>query len=50
MTTRTSNYPSPEVLIAIMNNQRDFGDHHARTQRWYRIPVNNANRFIPTQI
>ena len=43
--TATSNYPSPEVLIAIMNNQRDL--EIARTQRWYRIPVNNANRFIP---
>ena len=43
--TTTSNYPSPEVLIAIMNNQRDL--EIARTQRWYRIPVNNANRFIP---
>ena len=41
----TSNYPSPEVLIAIMNNQRDL--EIARTQYWYRIPVNNANRFIP---
>lgn len=43
--TTTSNYPSPEVLVAIMNNQRDLGI--ARTQHWYRIPVNNANRFIP---
>ncbi len=43
--TTTSNYPSPEVLVAIMNNQRDL--EIARTQRWYRIPVNNANRFIP---
>ena len=40
----TSNYPSPEVLIAIMNNQRDL--EIARTQRWYRIPVKSANRFI----
>ncbi len=43
--TTTSNYPSPEVLVAIMNNQRDL--EIARTQRWYRIPVNNANRLIP---
>ena len=43
--TTTSNYPSPSVLVAIMNNQRDLGI--ARTQHWYRIPVNNANRFIP---
>lgn len=42
--TTTSNYPSPEVLVAIMNNQRDF--EIARTQRWYRIPVNSADRFI----
>jgi very-short-patch-repair endonuclease len=41
----TSNYPSPEVLVAIMNNQRDL--EIARTQHWYRIPVNSANRFIP---
>lgn len=41
----TSNYPSPDVLVAIMNNQRDL--EIARTQRWYRIPVNSANRFIP---
>ena len=40
----TSNYPSPEVLIAIMNNQRDL--EIARTQRWYRIPVKSANRLI----
>ncbi len=39
-----SNYPSPEVLIAIMNNQRDL--EIARTQRWYRIPVKSANRLI----
>ena len=42
--TTTSNYPSPEVLIAIMNNQRDW--EIARTQRWYRIPVKSADRFI----
>ena len=42
--TTTSNYPSPEVLVAIMNNQRDFGI--ARTQHWYRIPVKSADRFI----
>ena len=42
--TATSSYPSPEVLIAIMNNQRDL--EIARTQRWYRIPVKSANRFI----
>lgn len=43
--TTTSNYPSPEVLVAIMNNQRDL--EIAQTQGWYRIPVNSANRFIP---
>ena len=42
--TTTSSYPSPEVLVAIMNNQRDL--EIARTQHWYRIPVNNADRFI----
>ena len=41
----TSNYPSPEVLVAIMNNQRDL--EIARTQHWYRIPVKSADRFIP---
>ena len=40
----TSNYPSPEVLVAIMNNQRDL--EIAQTQRWYRIPVKSADRFI----
>ena len=42
--TTTSNYPSPEVLVAIMNNQRDL--EIARTQHWYRIPVKSADRFI----
>ena len=42
--TTISSYPSPEVLIAIMNNQRDL--EIARTQRWYRIPVKSADRFI----
>ncbi len=41
----TSNYPSPEVLVAIMNNHRDL--EIARTQRWYRIPVKSADRLIP---
>ena len=39
-----TSYPSPEVLVAIMNNQRDL--EIARTQRWYRIPVKSADRFI----
>ena len=42
--TTTSNYPSPEVLVAIMNNQRDL--EIAQTHSWYRIPVKSANRFI----
>ena len=42
--TTTSKYPNPEVLVAIMNNQRDL--EIARTQRWYRIPVKSADRFI----
>lgn len=41
----TSNYPSPEVLVAIMNNHRDL--EIALTQRWYRIPVKSADRLIP---
>lgn len=40
----TSNYPVPEVLVAIMNNHRDL--EIVRTQRWYRIPVKSADRFI----
>ena len=40
----TSNYPCPEVLVAIMNNHRDL--EIARTQRWYRIPVKSANQYI----
>ncbi len=40
----TSNYPSPEALVAIMNNHRDL--EIARTQRWYRIPVKSVNRYI----
>lgn len=43
-----SNYPSPEVLVAIMNNQRDLG--LVRTQNWYRIPVKSADRFIRADI
>ena len=42
--TTTSKYPNPEVLVAIMNNQRDL--EIARTQHWYRIPVKSADRFI----
>ena len=40
----TSNYPVPEVLVAIMNNHRDL--EIARTQGWYRIPIKSANRYI----
>ena len=40
----TSNYPVPEVLVAIMNNHRDLAI--ARTQGWYRIPIKSANRYI----
>ena len=46
--TTTSNYPFPEVLVAIMNNQRDL--EIARTQHWYRIPVKSANRLIRDDI
>lgn len=41
----SQNYPTPEVLVAIMNNRRDL--EIARTERWYRIPVQNADRLIP---
>ncbi|MFC2031431.1 endonuclease domain-containing protein [Chloroflexota bacterium] len=34
-----------EVLVAIMNNQRDFGILH--DQLWYRIPVDKAPRRWP---
>jgi len=33
-------YPEDRVLVAIMNNQRDFAI--ARDQGWYRIPVKHA--------
>lgn len=32
--------PSDRVLVAVMNNQRDF--QIARDQRWYRIPLQRA--------
>ena len=44
----TSNYPSPEVLVAIMNKQRDF--EIARTQRWYRIPTDKRSQSIRDKI
>ena len=31
---------SPRVLVAVMNNQRDF--QIAQEQGWYRIPVKRA--------
>ena len=34
-----------EVLVAIMNNQRDFG--LLREELWYRVPVNTAPRRWP---
>ena len=40
----TSNYPSPDILVAIMNNHRDL--EIARTWHWYRIPVKSVDRFI----
>jgi very-short-patch-repair endonuclease len=45
---RTANQPQRgEVLVAIMNNQRDFGI--LREQLWYRIPVATApKRWPPT--
>ena len=33
-----------EVLVAIVNNQRDF--RIAREQCWYRIPVDSAHKFL----
>ena len=33
-----------EVLVAIVNNQRDF--EIAWEQRWYRIPVDSAHKFL----
>lgn len=35
-----------EVLVAIMNNQRDFAV--ARDEHWYRIPVSSAKRWLST--
>ena len=46
--TTTSNYPSPEVLVAIMNKQRDF--EIARTQHWYRIPTDKRSQAIRDKI
>ena len=33
-------YPEDRVLVAIMNNRRDFAIAH--DQGWYRIPVKHA--------
>jgi very-short-patch-repair endonuclease len=33
-----------QVLVAIMNNQRDFAIAH--DQNWYRIPVRSVERFL----
>ena len=44
----TSNYPCPDVLVAIMNNQRDF--EIAQTQRWYRIPTDRRSQSIRDEI
>ena len=33
-----------EVLVAIMNNERDFAA--ARDQHWYRIPVSSAKKWL----
>jgi very-short-patch-repair endonuclease len=36
--------PDDPVLVAIMNNRLDFAV--ARDQRWYRIPVSSAERWL----
>jgi hypothetical protein len=33
-----------EVLIAIINNKRDFA--YARDENWYRIPVTSAKKWL----
>lgn len=39
--------PSRRVLVALMNNRRDFAI--ARDQHWYRIPVKSAPRGIDSR-
>jgi very-short-patch-repair endonuclease len=39
--------PSKRVLVALMNNRRDFAI--ARDQHWYRIPVKSAPRGIDSK-
>jgi len=33
-----------EVLVAVLKSQQDF--EIARTQNWYRIPVENVDRLL----
>ena len=35
---------SGEILVAIINKQRDFAN--VRDERWYRIPVSSANKWL----
>ena len=39
--------PERRVLVALMNNRRDFAI--ARDQHWYRIPVKSAPRGIDSK-
>ncbi|RMF31856.1 MAG: DUF559 domain-containing protein [Chloroflexi bacterium] len=42
-----SNTRRGEVLVAIVNNRRDFAI--ARDQHWYRIPVHSVERFLKSR-
>ncbi len=33
-----------EVLVAIMNNKRDFAI--LRQKQWYRIPISSVNKWL----
>ena len=39
--------PGQQVLVAIMNNRRDFAI--ARDEHWYRIPVKSAPSAVVAQ-
>ena len=47
MKDQTAGSQRGEVLVAIMNNERDFGILH--DQLWYRIPVDKAPRRWPPE-
>jgi very-short-patch-repair endonuclease len=42
--SRVADHPGCELLVAILNDVRDF--HIARDRHWYRIPVSSVNKFL----